>query len=109
MQIILAERGVGKSTELIKQSAATGVYILVATRERARYLADMARNLELRIPFPVTIDEFFYSNGFRGSCIRRDGILIDDAEDVLQHFLAGISIRTMTITKREDTVELKHP
>ena len=44
------------------------------------------------------IEEYLKGSKFRGSCIRRDGLLIDDVDDVLQQLFAGIPIREVTIT-----------
>ena len=54
----------------------------------------------MHIPFPINMNEYLKGNEFRGSCIRRDGLLIDDAELVLQNLLSGIPIRAVTITDR---------
>lgn len=102
MNIIIGKRCSGKTTELIKKSAEKRIYILVATRHRAEALDKYAKNMGLDIPFPVTIEEYLKGSKFRGSCIRRDGLLIDDADDVLQQIFAGIPIREVTITDHDN-------
>lgn len=99
MNITIGERGSGKSTKLIKRSYAIGVPILTATKLRAEFLYLDAKRMGLNIPAPIAVDEYLrdrdtfkYSDAFRG------GLLIDDAEDVLQQIFAGILIREVTIT-----------
>lgn len=99
-EIIIKERGTGKTTELIKRAAKDGLYILTDTKRSAACIADMARRMGLHIPFPVTVEEYLHGSKFRGSCIRRDGLLIDDAELVFRNLLSGIPINAVTITDR---------
>ena len=99
-EIIIKERGTRKTTELIKRAAKDGLYILTDTKRSAEYIVDMARRMGLYIPFPVTMEEYLKGNEFRGSCIRRDGLLIDDADAVFQTLLSGIPIRAVTISDR---------
>lgn len=103
--IFIGKRGSGKTTQLIKKSSETGIYILVANRQRQRYVFEKARELGYVIPYPVTVDEYF-ANRFRGSYIQKDGVYIDDAEDVLQMVFNGIPIRGMTITTQDEFYEL---
>jgi len=97
---IIKGRGEGKTTELIKMSHDTNTYILVANANRVREIADMAREMELSIPFPVTVDEYFSSHGFQGSFIRN--ILIDDAEDVLKTVFNRLIIDAITLTTESE-------
>ena len=99
-ELILGSRGSGKSTELIKRSAEEGLYILTSTRKQAEYLVEQAKKMGYNIPFPVTWEEFVESH-FRGSCIRRDGLLIDDAENLLPYIFKGIPVKAVTWTKSE--------
>ena len=99
-EIIIKERGTGKTTELIKRAAKDGLYILTDAKRSAECIADMARRMGLYIPFPVTVEEYLKGNKFRESYIRRDGLLIDNADDVFQTLLSGIPIRAVTISDR---------
>ena len=105
MNIIIGKRGTGKTTELIEKSAEKQIYILTATKLRARSLFNSARERGLYIPFPVTLEEYFKGDKFKGSSIRRDGLLIDDADDVLQQIFAGIPIQSITMTDYRDNIE----
>lgn len=102
MDIIIGKRGYGKTTELIRRSADENIYILTTTRQRASHIYEMAREMGLNIPYPVTMDEYLRGDKFRGSSIRRDGLLIDDADDVLQFIFAGIPIKEVTISDHDE-------
>lgn len=100
MNITIGERCSGKTTKLIKRSAYEGVYILVATKHRAQALVQDAERMGLKIPFPITIDEYLRDRDkfkFKYSDVFC-GLLIDDADDVLQQVFAGIPIREVTVT-----------
>ena len=61
-EIIIKERGTGKTTELIKRAAKDSLYILTANRMRAGCIAKFARRMGLFIPFPVTMEEYLKGN-----------------------------------------------
>lgn len=96
-ELIMGSRCSGKTTELIKRSATDGIYILTATRKQAEYIFDQAKQLGYEIPFPVTLAEFQYDH-FRGSAIRREGVLIDEVGWLLSYIFDGIPIRGVTWT-----------
>lgn len=100
MNIIYNGRRKGKTTELIKMSAEKNLYILVVNRNRQREVFELARDLNLNIPFPITVEEYFTSGKLRGSFINT--ILIDDADDILQQIFNTVVIDTITITDKED-------
>lgn len=97
-EIISGGRYCGKSSELVRRSAATGIYILVVNRKRAEQLADLAQEMGLYIPFPVTIREYFEGNKFRGSSLERDGIYIDDVDDIVKSIFSTVEIKAVTFT-----------
>ncbi len=94
-EIIAGKRQSGRSTALIRKSAETGIYILVANRKRAEHLALLARDLGYNIPFPVTLQDYLRCR-FAGSCIRREGIFIDDVDDVVEELFNPIEIKAVT-------------
>lgn len=100
MNIIYKNRGKGKTTELIKISAEKYLYILVADKNRQREVFNLARDLNLNIPFPITVEDYFRSDKLRGSFIKT--ILIDDADDILQQIFNTVIIDTITITKETE-------
>ena len=104
---LIGERCSGKTTRLIERSAKEGIYILVANKEMARCVADQAKEMGLDIPFPVTVGEYLRGNKFQGSSIRRDGLLIDDLDMVLDLLFRGIPIREVTLTDRGNVEKLE--
>ena len=70
-------RACGKTTELIKLASAKFLYIVCPNRTRASYIYNMARNMKMDIPHPITVNEL----PLRG---RMTEVLIDDVEDVLE-------------------------
>lgn len=102
MNIIIGKEGCGKTTLLIVRAAAENLYILTTDQYRAGHIAKLAKRMGYDIPYPVTVNEFFCSNKFVRSSIRRDGILIDDADDVLKTIFDGIQIKDITITDNDE-------
>lgn len=100
-------RGSGKTMELVKESHKTGLYILCKDINRVRVVMDVARHLELDIPFPITVDEA----GRPGS--RISNVLVDDIEDVLSKFMGmrvEMASTSMAFVKlpREETFPIKN-
>lgn len=98
MQITIGERCSGKTTKLIKRSAAEGSYILVATKHQAEKIAKQAREMGVKIPSPVTIDEVLNYKNMEGRGIYQKGILIDESVSILEYIFKGIPIHELTIT-----------
>ena len=97
-EILVGESGTGKTAELIKRSAESGIYILVANRKRAEILVEQAKEMRLYIPFPVTLQEWLRSSTrFHGSSIRRDGLLIDDIDGVIKELFSPIEIKAVAL------------
>ena len=82
MRIIRANRGGGKTTELVKESNREWKYIVCKDQQRLDIIMETANHLGLDIPFPITVRELPIS---RGSFIK--SVLIDDLEDILPMFI----------------------
>lgn len=110
MKVISLPRGQGKTTQLIKMSAETGIPILVLTKNHAQILVEKAKELNL------TIESVLFVKDRRiMQCILSDNniceinhinfipadILIDEVDIVLQALL-GCKINTVTITETKD-------
>lgn len=109
-KIIVGISGAGKTAELIKRSAESGIYILVANRKRAEILAKQAEDMKLYIPFPVTLQEWLRSSTrFHGSSIRRDGLLIDDIDDVIKELFSPIEIKAVALRTPCEITNLDQP
>ena len=96
-EMILSPRRSGKTLELIKRSAQDRTYILTLNRQRADDLFRQAQDMGYDIPYPVTLEDF-HRTQFRGSFIQRDGLYLDDADDILASIFRGIPIKGVTWT-----------
>ena len=99
MKLICTPPGGGKTTAMIRMSAeavANGriVYIVCSSYPVAHKISKRAAKMALDIPFPLTFSEFI-AREYRG--VRIDGLLIDDADDLLQD-MARIPVIAMSIT-----------
>ncbi|MDT2405246.1 hypothetical protein P7D43_23150, partial [Enterococcus avium] len=103
MKVIARGRRSGKTLDLIKESALSGNYILVRNHSEAQRLFQLAKETKLSIPLPVTVSEISLGR-IQGTSIKRDGILVDNAELVLQQ-LIGAKINTLTISTTEEDGE----
>lgn len=81
MKILNLDRRKGKTTELIKISNKKWLYIICLNRKRAENISNMAMEMNLDIPFPITMDEL----PLRSNFIKE--VLIDDMEDLLQYLI----------------------
>jgi hypothetical protein len=66
----------------------------------------MALELGYVIPNPITVDEYLRF-GFEGSFIQRDGIYIDEIEDVIKYIFKGVPIKGMTLTIQDCIYECR--
>ena len=73
-----------KTEKLIKISHDTGKYIVALNRQRVDNIWKIAREMQLNIPFPITLDELTKWGNWKWSSISRDWILMDDAHHILQ-------------------------
>ncbi|MCJ8008105.1 hypothetical protein [Lederbergia wuyishanensis] len=79
--MIGGRRVCGKTTELIKKASEEKLYIVCADRNRLKVITQMAKEMELDIPFPVTVDEL----PLRSPFIKE--VLVDDIEAVLYQLI----------------------
>ncbi|MGL5766238.1 MAG: hypothetical protein ACRCX8_11420 [Sarcina sp.] len=78
MKILNLDRRKGKTTELIKLSNKKWIYIICLDRKRAENISNMAMEMNIDIPFPITMEEL----PLRSNFIKE--VLVDDMEDLLQ-------------------------
>lgn len=97
MKIVVRRRGSGKTTELIKECAAKGGYIVCHNDQAARHIQRLARKMNLSIPFPLTFEEFtgghYYSAG-----VRR--VYIDNLELCIKN-VSRVPIETITMSSND--------
>lgn len=99
MNLIIKNRGSGKTTQLLYTSATTGKVIVAATNAACKYLKQMAKDLGVNIPEPISFYDF--TNHKYDKNIIEDGILIDDLESILPKVLSdyfGVSIYAATMS-----------
>ncbi|MBY6932275.1 replicase [Clostridium botulinum] len=98
MKIIRANRGTGKTTELVKRSNKEWKYIICKDRQRVEVIVKTSNKLGLDIPFPITVSEL----PLRSSFIK--SVLIDDIEDVLQYVI-GKKVDCVTTSCEIERIE----
>lgn len=96
MKVFSGKRGSGKSTAAIRESAETNKYILVGSKEQAKYIFNKAQRLGLNIPFPITLNEVVE---YRNLPIKE--VIVDEAGVILEYLLRK-KITMLTITEEED-------
>lgn len=94
-KLIFGDRHSGKTTELIKESARTGAYIVVSRMNEAHYVFRFAKELGLNIPFPLTVTDIISEPS--SSYIFQKGILIDDLEEIISRLFNHITIHAATV------------
>lgn len=97
MRLIYGTRGSGKTTNLIKECAKEKGYSLIVchTIQVALYYQDMAKDMGLEIPLPISMDEFIKGD-FRGKNIT--SFYIDNADLLLEKLARGVKIEKISIT-----------
>lgn len=91
MELIIDDRGSGKTTNLIVFSSVLEIPIVTSTRAQVDYIVYLAKKRNLQIPKPVTVEQMRngYCRGWRGY----ENVLVDDAytsgllEDALNQYL----------------------
>ena len=92
MKIYSAERGVGKTTTLIKESAKTGAIIVVGVYPMANYIMGLAKRLNLDIPEPITVTKYLKLL-VCGGLNREQKYLVDE----LQIMLSQMNVETAPV------------
>ena len=97
MKIFNLPRQTGKTTRMLYASEYHNAPILCANQATKHYVAEMARQSQINIPKPITIDDIVNHKIKSQGC---KGIMVDDIERVLQSILVqyGVDILGATIT-----------
>lgn len=112
MDIYVGARRSGKTATLIKKSAETGAYIVAPSRCMADYIRKQANDMGYDIPEPFSVEEIFYmkqNKHFMNTDIIRKGLLVDEAQIVLQQFFAPAKIWGTTVTDFGDNIKYLNP
>jgi len=83
MQINIGKRNSGKTTHLIRKSAATSDVIVCRCSRTARLIKDRAKAMGYNIPNPISYDNFIRKDWLGGD--RNMKFMIDDAHDLLSY------------------------
>ena len=98
INLIIKDRGTGKSTQLVYTSAVTQYPILTKTKDMANNLLKMADDLELYIPVPLTENDI-KSRGIR----LPENILIDEGYDLIGtalNYYLGTHVVAVTLSDK---------
>jgi hypothetical protein len=93
--MIGGKRNCGKTTEMIKTASENNLYIVCATRDRVRNVANMAKDMGLDIPYPISVEEL----PLRG---YTNEVLVDDVEDLLSRLIGKRIVGMSTSYKLKD-------
>ena len=105
MDIIYGGRGQGKTVTLVKYSAEKKIPIVVFNEPSRRRILEIAHNLGVRIPEPISIEKI---RSRRAKASHVDKCVLDDIERILSDSLDGISVQAFTIdTETLNTVKAK--
>ena len=96
--LIIKDRGTGKSAQLLYTSATTQYPILTKTKDRAVNLLKMAEDLDLCIPVPLTENDI-KSRGIR----LPENILVDEGYDLIGtalNYYLGTHVVAVTLSDK---------
>ena len=104
MKILNLGRGQGKTTRLLYASEWQGVPILCKDNTSKQHLLDMAQELGLQIPEPISASELTCET-FQLKDINDSNIFVDEAHLVLQRILKSIgfkgNVKAITLSECE--------
>lgn len=99
MEIIIKQRGKGKTHEMLQLSSKIGHTIVCYDKDETFRIKELAKDMGLTIPEPITYREL--KGGLYDH--RHLGLLIDNADDFLQSFTSSpISAITLTYGDRHN-------
>lgn len=106
MEKIIMDRGMGKTTKLIKLSAERMEPILCFSLKEEERIKKQARSMGMSIPAPISVTR----GHLPGTRFPKEGFLIDEADAVLdaliyQHFGSHVSVLTISAKKEPSWVE----
>lgn len=100
--LVIKDRGKGKSTQLVYTSAVTQYPIITPYRTSIMHLMDLANELGVVIPTPMTVDDY----RARGK-IHENHILIDEGYDLIGEALdAYMGTHVVAVTLSDKIKEM---
>ena len=103
MKLILAPRGGGKTTELIRIASERGGYIVCTNHREAYRITREAEAMGLNIHFPITVQELKNRRGF-GPGVQE--FYVDNALLILQELLE-VPVAVATESVDDPGLEIK--
>ena len=93
-RMFVGGRGSGKTTECIKFAAEHNAYIVCRSQGEAHRIMVAATAMGLRIPFPISYNEFT-----RGDFCRRNisGFVIDDVDELVRWLARDVDVIAMSL------------
>jgi hypothetical protein len=95
MTVYIAGRQTGKTSRLVRESAITGAIIVVPTYQMAEHTLWTAKQLNLKIPEPITVTDYIYRLA-KGGLGKTQKYLIDE----LQMMLCQMNVETATLNPK---------
>lgn len=100
--LVIKDRGKGKSTQLVYTSAVTQYPIITPYRTSIMHLMDLANELGVVIPTPMTVDDY----KARGR-IHENHVLIDEGYDLIGEALdAYMGTHVVAVTLSDKIKEM---
>lgn len=99
MDICNLPGGRGKTTYLIYRSHITGFHILCITQNAKKEIIEMAKQLEISIPEPITVDNYISDYLYTSTKKIPDNLLVDEGLYILGDLLRT-NIDTVTFSER---------
>ena len=93
MNMYITKRNAGKTEHLVTLSRKLGYPIIVPTNASKQYILNMAGDLKIKIPEPITIDEVLSNK----TAIGYKKFLIDEIDLVLKRIGINCECATLTI------------
>ena len=100
--LVIKDRGTGKSTQLVYTSAVTQYPIITQHRTSIMHLMDLANELGVVIPTPMTVDDYKAKGR-----IHENHILIDEGYDLIGEALdAYMGTHVVAVTLSDKIKEM---
>ena len=102
MNLLIKQKGAGKTTGLIYTSEATGYPIVTSSKIHACYIKDWSKDMGCEIPDPITVEELLTDKMRKIN--RVENVLFDDVETILNEALnmyLGVNVVCATMTELE--------
>ena len=103
MNLLIKQKGTGKTTGLIYTSESTKYPIVTSSKIQACYIKDMSKDMGCEIPDPLTVDDLRLSKALPSGY----NILFDNVETILEaainsYLNANVVCATMTDNKEKE-------